>query len=130
MITIDDLKIIAQKHTSDGNEDATLFIDVKALGIIFRYFGEDDKRRVIRLVVQDKEVGYIRREDLYDFIAIAEKGIGDSDYAVLPGDIDPSIFPVFEYHCPVDGCGKCYLSIHEQIFKCPIHQEKVMVLKT
>ena len=79
MITINDLKIIAQKNTSDSNEDATLFIDdEKALEIdvkcLFKYFGEDDKHRVIRLVVQDREVGYIRREDLYDFIAIAEKG--------------------------------------------------------
>lgn len=112
MVTLNDL--VAQA-TPIGDPEAgppatvdTLAVpeDVAAdrlLDALTEYFGEDDSRRRVRLVVGEREVGYLKRTALYAFAATSVKSIGAGDYGTLPGEPD---FRLIRLRCPRDGCAR------------------------
>jgi len=125
MFTIDDLKARAQApKVVVGNADFTLMLDSNAvveeviIGLS-AYFGEDNERQAIRLIVQGKEIGYLTRTGLYEFIELAERGIGDADNALLPGR---PAYRLIELHCPFQGCeSRMLVTSVDNLPACPVH---------
>lgn len=132
MLTLDVLKAKAQQTISPpGEEDVTLLLDSdedveSAVKDLFKYFGEDDKRQAIRLIVRGEEVGYLRRTDLYDFVPMETKGIGSSDHFKLPGE---PRFRLFQLRCPIKDCTYRLLVMYfdkDNPPKCAIHPDENM----
>ena len=66
------------------------------------YFGRDDDRDAIGLVVDGDFVGYVARDDIGDLLpSSGTKGLGASDGIVLPGQAN---WKLFELHCTTSGC--------------------------
>lgn len=103
MLTLDDLKAKAQHNPTDRCKDEIAIMinsdaDVKdVINGMSKYFGEDDKRQAVRLIVEGEEIGCLVRSDLYDFIPLSKKGIDDSGNAQLPGN---SKFRLVQFYCP------------------------------
>lgn len=130
MLTLDVLKAKAQQTISPPiEEDVTLLLDSdeeveSAVKDLFQYFGEDDKRQAILLIVRGEEVGYLRRIDLYDFVTIGTKGIGSSDHFKLPGE---HRFRLLQLRCPIKDCTHRLLVMHfdeDNPPKCAIHPDE------
>src|SRR5687768_1798631 len=64
------------------------------------YFGEDDERQGVRLVVSGRTAGYLHRSDLYRFVGSIRRGYGSSDVFFAPGPTRPVLRTA---SCPVDG---------------------------
>ncbi len=68
------------------------------------YFGADDTRQVVGLVVDGKEVGYLEAVDLYHLVEVSTRALGVADAAILPGT--PRSLRFLELRCPVVGCAE------------------------
>lgn len=64
------------------------------------YFGEDDGRTAVRLVVAGSVAGYLERSDLYSFAGSLERGWGVSDAFFTMGE---SRIHFRTARCRVDG---------------------------
>lgn len=64
------------------------------------YFGEDDKRQGVRLVVGGRVAGYLHRSDLYTYVGSIQRGYGSSDVFFAPGPTRPVLRTAC---CPVDS---------------------------
>ena len=69
---------------------------------LVQYFGEDDERQAVRLVVDGTAAGYLRRADLYAYVGSVTRGFGSSDAYFAPGPTRPVLRAA---RCPVDGAG-------------------------
>ena len=67
--------------------------------ILVGYFGEDDERQGVRLMVSGEVAGYLRRSDLYSFVRAVTRGYGSSDAYFAPGSTRPVLRTA---RCPVD----------------------------
>lgn len=70
------------------------------VGCLVGYFGEDDERQGVRLVVGGRVAGYLHRSDLYAFVGSTRRGYGSSDVFFAPGPTRPLLRTA---SCPVDG---------------------------
>jgi hypothetical protein len=70
------------------------------VGGLVGYFGEDDERQGVRLVVAGRAAGYLHRSDLYAFVGSIRRGYGSSDVFFPPGPTRPVLRTAC---CPVDG---------------------------
>ena len=68
--------------------------------ILVGYFGEDDERQGVRLMVGGEVAGYLRRSDLYAFVTAVSRGHGSSDAYFAPGSTRPVLRTA---RCPVDA---------------------------
>ncbi len=70
MLKLSDLKAVARPAAAGGgNADATIEVPADAhagalVDALTEYFGEDDSRRAIELVVGGEPFGFVNREDL------------------------------------------------------------------
>ena len=73
------------------------------VGFLAEYFGADDARRAVELVVDGASRGYLRREALYDLLRPANKALGfdGAAGARLPGR---SRYRIVTLACPHPGC--------------------------
>ncbi len=106
-MTLDDIKAVA-RSTAPAAGPAGDTLDVTAgtaagglVDLLTGYFGEDDTRSQIRLLIGGEEIGYLQRADLYALASASEKGIGSSDYGTLPGQAN---YRLIRLRCPVAAC--------------------------
>jgi hypothetical protein len=132
MLTLDDVKAAARPVANvDATTDATLDVPANPhvaglVDVLTQYFGEDDSRAAIRLVVGGEELGYVHREDLYALASASQKGIGSSDYAALPGRAN---YRLIGLRCPVVGCTHRLMVTtfdEEDPPKCTVHPAQSM----
>lgn len=64
------------------------------------YFGEDDDRTAVRLVVAGTPAGYLQRAHLYSFAGTLQRGFGSSDVFFTMGQGRSTLRTA---RCPVDG---------------------------
>ena len=96
---------------------------------LMHYFGEDDAREAVEVLVNGQPSGFMTRNALYDLVSVREKGIGSLEPAFLPGQSD---YLLLALHCPVAGCTESELIIHYEPGlrrKCPKHPNVFMELK-
>ena len=94
--------------------------------LLTEYFGEDDERSAVKLVVGGKEIGYLHRQHLYAVATASEKGIGSSDYGTLPGRPN---YRLIRLRCPVDGCTQALLVTsfdEDDPPRCEVHSARSM----
>ena len=101
---------------SDGDSaDAVVF------GLV-EYFGADDARQAVGLVVAGDPVGYLDRADLLDLIEVSARAIGAGEGALLPGAPDLHFLLI---RCPVAGCTEQRLVMlfdEDAAPACPVHR--------
>jgi len=91
------------------------------------YFGEDDERHGVRLVVEGEVAGYLRRSDLYTFVGSIRRGHGSSDGFFAPGSTRPVLRTA---HCPVDGAEFMVARFDSaDPPRCPDHNESLELLE-
>jgi len=72
------------------------------LGALQRYFGEDDGRQGVTLVVDGERVGHVSRGDAIGPLAEATRGsYGSSSGMALPGHAQ---YRLLRLRCPIPGC--------------------------
>lgn len=102
-MNLDELRVLV--HTPDASsEEAPLLRldhDDDLPGLV-RWFGEDRSRRMVTLVVEGDQIGYLRRQDVYDLVQPGAMGVGDSGRTMLPGA--STGWTVILLDCPEDGC--------------------------
>jgi len=100
----------------------------KVLSGLMNYFGEDDTREAVEILIKGKQVGFMTRDALYDLVSVSEKGIGSLEPTFLLGMSD---FKLLELHCPEPGCTEFEFIIHYDAGlrrKCPKHPNVFMEL--
>lgn len=109
MITMNKLKAKLKNRVpaAGAGPIATLELDsaetaARALFGLEDYFGQDDRRKAVKLVLGDGMSGYLHRADLLQLISLTTRGLGESDGMSLPGDITD--VTLIELCCPVRGC--------------------------
>jgi hypothetical protein len=90
MKTLDELRNKSSAPASDSHAEPILYLDddeqVKAaISGLVDYFGEDDARQGVILVIQGEVAGFLHREAVYDEVSFESKGFGDGDFSSLPG---------------------------------------------
>nr|QNO48414.1 hypothetical protein DLCBDOIA_00007 [Methanosarcinales archaeon ANME-2c ERB4]QNO48499.1 hypothetical protein AFGHNAJH_00003 [Methanosarcinales archaeon ANME-2c ERB4] len=135
MIRLDDLKAKTHQNLrSEGGEEIAIMLDsdakVKAAiqGLI-KYFGEDEDRKAVRLIVKGEESGWLTRSHIYDFVTFSAKGIGGGDDASIPGEYH---YHIMHLYCPVEGCMEGFgvmIFDEDNPPKCPVHRDVSMVIK-
>lgn len=136
MLTFDDLRAVARPSSGKaGSIDAKLEVHPSThvgslVDLLTQYFGEDDTRDAIKLVIGGDEIGFLHREDLYAMASSSQKGIGASDYGALPGMPN---YRLIRLRCPVPGCPHRLLVTifdEEDPPKCSIHPERSMEIES
>ncbi len=78
--------------------DATVVV-----GYLQEWFGRDDARAQVRIVVDDVDEGVLRRESLYELSASRDRGgLGSGDYANTPGS--STAYVPLHLVCSTAGC--------------------------
>lgn len=73
------------------------------VGHLQDWFGQDDARGQVRLVVDDVDEGVLRRESLYKLSPSEDRGgLGSGDYANVPGD--STAYVPLHLVCSTPGC--------------------------
>ena len=75
--------------------------DGTALEGLLAYFGADDERQAVRVVVSGKLLGYVTRGKALDMIDAQSRDLGQAGSWTLPGI---SHFKRIELRCPVERC--------------------------
>ncbi len=98
--------------------DATVVV-----GYLQEWFGRDDARAQVRIVVDDVDEGVLRRESLYDLSASGDRGgLGSGDYSSLPG-ISTAYVPL-HLVCSTAGCQMRFTVVSfdpDYPPSCPLH---------
>lgn len=98
----------------------------RAISGLMIYFGEEDSREAVEVLVNGEQAGFITRNALHGLVAASGKGIGSLDPAFLPGQPN---YILLEPHCPVHGCTESEYIIHYDPGlrrKCPKHPHVFM----
>src|SRR4029434_2042852 len=109
MSTLDDLKARAERRASfPGGQVVTVSLksDADAQSVVAhleQYFGQDDERQAIRLVIEGQAVGNLARADLYDLVAMTSKGTDAAAGMILPGEAH---FVLLAVCCRSPGCNE------------------------
>lgn len=74
------------------------------VGRVIDHFGADRNRTVVRVLLNDNRIRYLKRSDLDVFLGAGDKAFGGSAYAGVPGYPLPGSAPEYEFRCPRDGC--------------------------
>ncbi|GAA4360553.1 hypothetical protein [Angustibacter luteus] len=92
-----------------ASEDDELLVVTSATGPVLaielaqEWFGEDDDRSALRLVVDGIDRGVLRRTAAYALVGSSDRGtLGAGDHATLPGHSVEYV--VLRLHCPHEGC--------------------------
>jgi len=105
MADLDLLRGLARSEPGGGGEPVlalTASADSGALPALQRYFGEDDGRTGITLVIDGQYVGHVARADAIGPLGQATRGgYGSSAGMTLPGHAQ---YQLLRLRCPVAGC--------------------------
>ncbi len=107
MKMLDELKAMCStEELPDAQIFPTLYLDEEAqvgpaLSGLMEYLGEDDTRPGVNLVIHGETAGFLPRKTLLASVDFAWKGLGDGDYAGLPGLPEYRLKPL---RCPEPGC--------------------------
>jgi hypothetical protein len=92
--------------------DAELASDASSLRLdrdeqvvgLFAFFAGDRSRRVVRVLIEGQEAGYLERREVLDWFQTRSMGLGDADRAALMGHVPARSWRFRELACPVPGC--------------------------
>jgi hypothetical protein len=75
----------------------------RVTALVQEWFGRDDSHTALRLVLDGKDRGILRRADAYKLAMSFDRGsLGGGDYASLPGySVD---YALLRLRCPTPGC--------------------------
>jgi hypothetical protein len=127
---LDDLRAKARQRSEYSKVPDTVELDSavpdsQVLDGLKRYFGEDDEREAIMLVVDGEEIGYLLRSDLYHYQGPAFRSIATGQHATLPG----VSFDLLQLRCPVYGCRYSPLVMlfdEDDPPRCKVHPDTAM----
>ncbi|MEJ2598676.1 MAG: hypothetical protein P8Z00_10115 [Anaerolineales bacterium] len=131
MTTLDELRNKSSAPASDSHAEPSLYLDKDeqveaAISGLMDYFGEDDARRGVNLVIQGEAAGFLQREAFYEQVSFESKGFGDGDFSSLPG------LPQYRLQtlrCPEPGCTyTCLVTYFEPADApfCKLHPDRRM----
>ncbi len=103
---ISQIEAALTRDRSDPSEPPTVAIRSEAraervLAALLVWFDQQDRHSQIAVEIGGEPAGYLDREWLVESADPVLRGLGDGDYAILPGD------PAWKetgLHCPVPGC--------------------------
>jgi hypothetical protein len=137
MADLDELRALARAEPAVAGEPTVALSasdEQAAVVALLRYFGEDDRRRGVTLVIEGNQVGHLHREDALSLVADATRGgaspgYGSSAGMGLPGH-EP--FRLLRLRCPIPGCpteDQLTMTYDEDDPpRCSIHHEAVLEL--
>ena len=79
--------------------------DEQVVGL-FAFFAGERSRRVVRVLIEGEEAGYLERREVLDWFQTRSMGLGDADRAALMGHVPARSWRFRELECPVPGCAE------------------------
>jgi hypothetical protein len=137
MPDLDQLRTLARAEATVAGEPTVALSASEGQGAVvalLKYFGEDDARGGVTLVIEGERVGHLRRADALRLVADATRGgvspgYGSSAGMNLPGH---GQYRLLRLRCPVPGCpaeDQLRMSYDEDDPPhCSIHREAVLGL--
>ncbi len=135
MTVLDELtaRARAQRDRSNAAETPAVMVSARVpsdsvVDALVRCFGENEHRAMVRFIVDEEEIGYLTRSDLYSFVGPRQRSVGQSGQAGLPGE---PRFRVLALRCPISGCGSRRVVMHvdeTDPLGCPRHPATLMEL--
>lgn len=105
-MTLDEVRAKAHAvsdQLADAAPDLRVDRDEDVAGLV-AFFGGERSRRVVRVVIEGEEAGYLERGDVLEWFDVRSMGLGDSDRASLMGKVPASRWRFHELECPVAAC--------------------------
>jgi hypothetical protein len=91
------------------------------------YFGADDSRLVVRVIVSTEVLGYLDRDQALSLVPSQSRDLGHSSGQFVPGI---SFYEGIELRCPVAGCAAnpivatTFDAAHPP--HCPVHRDRAL----
>ncbi len=108
MVTIDDLRSVARPPDGpppDGSATMVLHDDSEADAVLL-YLAEDRSRQAVRVLLRSEDIGYVRRDSVYEFFPELSKRLGDTARVPTPLGAPPSAYRWMELRCPEPECAE------------------------
>lgn len=101
-----------------GDTEVSAVIDY-----VTEWFGEDDGRSQLRLIIDGTDHGALARDDAFALALPADRGVwGTGDYGTLPG---PTVqWQVITFHCTEPGCAvraQALMYDPDDLPRCSVH---------
>ena len=98
---------------------------------VIDWFGADEDRDTLRLVVDGADRGILSRASAYALATTGDRGYGSGDYWSVPGT--STGYKTLVLACPHPGCrvnGAALFYDEDHPPRCPIHNEPLSIIAT
>jgi hypothetical protein len=137
MPDLDELRALARAEAAVAGEPTVTLSASEGQGAVvalLRYFGEDNGRGGVTLVIEGEQVGHLHRADALSLVADATRGGASPGYGSSAGMNLPGHEPyrLLRLRCPIPGCpteDQLRMTYDEDDPpRCSIHHEAVLEL--